>query len=661
MYRLVFIMVDPLDWQEDGGLGGVSAKDVKRAGWVGVGLNTYRKINVTSTLGATQGIYDSLLFNLIQNEYKILKVGEDFHVTPSTQNPFYQNAKAQKGELERIISTTLTDIGNEVGQWQLLEHDVRKAEEMLNYFSESDEAALKTMFVDQVDYYTGGGGAQGEGRLSMAFMRKSNIMPTIVEDFLSMNSTDDMKEDGHLGKLPQVEKNFLKAKWSAYAQWKTLFKGGVDQRYKTVKSLCMSKEKYLDERREWLKPHVMQHKMLNNALSSEGGRAGQAGNFFDRPGEARSFTNQTIWLWKPLRMRHNLNRTPDEMYKSPRHVGKRGVKAYDYHIQEKFIYNAGKNKKDQAKGLLGKYIWLTEKQVEDFVEGRTGIPKRDAKYGVSDLQENEWYYTVWTIDYEKCVFNVIDNGQPTPLEDGTWIIHGYVATKNMLLLKLLERNCEDMDTEIEMKNIINMDKEKYYIQYYLKSEDGPYGIKKDEIIYKKKKEILGSKSFKEDADENGNIDIDGKKYKEEDFILFSEEKLNELKKKGGHAGIKIGVDIIIPGSPWASKDDDNARDARESALEVIKNAAQVKLTKFNDHRDIVLQRVSAPTKENKAVKNFKDMMEDFGIELRWRLDPGPYYSELFDTMTQGMFKLAGSAFWGGEIVGPLYRKINIPW
>ena len=434
--------VDPLDWQ-DGGAGVGNPAKIVRIGWIGVGLNTYRKINVTSTLGATQGIYDSLLFNLGQNEYKILKVDESFHVTPSTQNPFYQNAKAQRGELERIISTTLTDIGNEVGQWQLLEHDVRKAEEMLNYFSESDGAALKTMFVDQVDYYTGGGGAQGEGRLSMAFMRKSNIMPTIVEDFLSMASPDDLKEGGSLGKLPQVEKNFLKAKWSAYTQWKTLFKEGIDQRYNTVKSLSMSKEKYLEERREWLKPHVMQHKMLKNALSSEGGRAGTAGDFFDRPGEARSFTNQTIWLWKPIRFRHSINRVPDELYKSPKYVGKKGVKAYDYFIQEKFIYNPRENKNGQTEGFLGRYPWITEKEIEGYVKDRTTVSKLQAKLGVADLQEDEWYYTAWTIDYNKCVFNVMVNGQPTPFEDGTWEINGYVATKNMMMMKLLERNCED--------------------------------------------------------------------------------------------------------------------------------------------------------------------------------------------------------------------------
>lgn len=621
-------MVDSIAWEE-GGLGQWKQSGILRKGWVCVGLNTYRKINVTSTLGATQGIFDSLLFNLIQNEYKILKVDENFHVTPSTQNPFFQNAKAQRGELERIISTTLTDIGNEVGQWQLLEHDVRKAEEMLNYFNENDEAALKTMFVDQIDYYTGGGGQQGEGRLSMAFMRKSNIMPTIVEDFLSMGSIDDLTK-GTLEKLPQVEKNFLKAKWSAYQQWKILFKQGVEQRFNTVDSLCRSKEKYLDERREWLKPHVMQHRLLDNALSSPGGRKGQAGNFFDRPGEARSFTNQSLWLWKPIRFRHVLNRTPDELYKNPKH-GADSVKAYDYYIQEDFIYK--EKDKDGNNLLLGRFPWITEKEIEGYVEGITGISGKDAKFGVANLEEKEWYYTVWVIDFEKVVFNVISKGQPTPLEDGTWFIHGYVATKNMLMLKLIERKCEEEKTEVEMQNIINMDKKRYYLQYSLLSEKGPYKIV-DDIEYDNKDKLLKGKDFKKDADDKGNIEVDGKKYTQEDFVLAPKQ--------------------VIPGSLEDTK-------ARDKALKEIKAEAQKKLLKFNDHREIVMQRVSAKKKENKALYNIKETLENFGIELKFFVEPGPYQSEMFDALTQGMYKLAGSAFWGAEIVAPLYRKINIPW
>ncbi len=649
---------DPLSWDMEG-LGGGKPNHMKRSGWVAVGLNTYRKVNTTSTLGATQGIYDGLLFGLGNREYKIMKVNEDFHVTPHTQNPFYQNAKAQRGELERIISTTLTDIGNEVGQWQLLQHDVRKAEEMLNYYTSDDEAALKTIFVDQVDYYTGGGGGQGEGRLSMAFMRKSNIMPTIVEDFLSMANLDALAEGGALGKLPQVEKNFLKAKWAAYTQWKNLFKEGIDERYKTVKTLCDSKERYLEERREWLKPHVMQHKMLKNSLSGEGGRSGINNSFFDRPGEARSFTNQTVWMWKPLRTRHNIDRVPDEMYKNPRYIGKYGeVKAYDHHIQEEYIYNY---KKDY---FLSKYPWITEKKIEEYVKGLTHMTDAQHKFDHhGDLDEDEWYYTVWTIDYEKTIFNVISNGQPTPIEDGMWTIHGYVVTKNMLLLKLLERKCEDEKIEIEMNDIINMDKEKYYIKYYLFKEHKHYKIHKHSrvLIYENKSKILKGKSFKKNADDDGKVDVDGRKYVEEDFVLFSEDDLKKLKDndKPGDAGLSFDKDgsLIIPGNPDDTK-------TREAALTAIKKVVQKKLLKFNDHRDVVLQRVSKPERQDpfyKKIEKTKEFFNNFGIDLKFWVEKGPYQSEMLDALTQGTFKLAGSTFWGPEIIGPLYRNINVPW
>ncbi|MCK5593772.1 MAG: hypothetical protein KAI18_00870 [Candidatus Aenigmarchaeota archaeon] len=650
---------DPLSWEMEG-LGGGKPDHMKRSGWVAVGLNTYRKVNTTSTLGATQGIYDGLLFGLGNREYKVMKVKEDFHVTPHTQNPFYQNAKAQRGELERIISTTLTDIGNEVGQWQLLQHDVRKAEEMLNYYTSDDTAALKTIFVDQVDYYTGGGGGQGEGRLSMAFMRKSNIMPTIVEDFLSMADLEDLAEGGSLGKLPQVEKNFLKAKWAAYTQWKNLFKEGIDERYRTVKTLCDTKERYLDERREWLKPHVMQHKMLNNSLSSEGGRAGVNNSFFDRPGEARSFTNQTVWMWKPLRTRHNIDRVPDEMYKNPRYVGKNGeIEAYDYHIQEEYLYK--EKNKDGGNLILGKYPWITEKQIEKYVSGLTHMTDAQHKFDHhGQLDEAEWYYTVWTIDYEKTIFNVIKDGQPTPIEDGMWTIHGYIVTKNMLLLKLLERKCEDEKIEIEMRNIINMDKDKYSLKYHCTKEFGSYVMTKDNMVYAHKDRILKGKDFKKHADDDGKVDVDGKKYTEEDFILFSEDDLKKLKddeeKTGGLSFDKVG-NLIIPGSYYKA-----ARKTRDAALDVIKNVVQKKLLKFNDYSDVLLQRVSKPEKkEVPFVKTTKEFFKNFGVDLKFTVEKGPYQSEMLDALTQGTFKLAGSTFWGPEIIGPLYKNINIPW
>ncbi|MBW6462384.1 MAG: hypothetical protein K0B07_05040 [DPANN group archaeon] len=651
--------VDSLSW-EKGGLGDGHPDHMKRSGWVAVGLNTYRKVNLTSTLGATQGIYDGLLFGLGNKEYKIMKVNEDFHVTPHAQNPFYQNAKAQRGELERIISTTLNDIGNEVGQWQLLQHDVRKAEEMLNYYTSDDEAALKTIFVDQVDYYTGGGGGQGEGRLSMAFMRKSNIMPTIVEDFLSMANLDDLAEGGSLGKLPQVEKNFLKAKWAAFAQWKNLFKDGIDERYRTVKSLCNSKERFIAERRNWLKPHVMQHKMLNNSLSTEGGRAGQNNNFFDRPGESRSFTNQTVWLWKPIRTRHNIDRVPDEMYQNPRYLGKNAkygvVKAYDYHVQEKFIYNADSNKG----GFVGRYNWITEKQIEAYVEGLTHMSDAQHKFDHhGKLDENEWYYTVFTIDFEKIIFNVMANGSPTPFEDGTWTIHGYIVTKNMLLMKLLERTCEDEKIEIEMNDIINMDTDKYYLKYHCTKEFGSYMMTKENMVYAHKKKILKGKDFKA-ADENGKLDVDGKKYVESDFILFAEDDLKKLEEDGGAGGLSFDKagNLLIPGSYY----DGGVRKIRDVALDVLKKIVQKKIRKFNDHSDIVLQRVSAPVKnESKFVKTTKGFFKNFGVDFKWKVEDGPYQSEMLDALTQGTFKLAGSTFWGPEIIGPLYSSFNIPW
>ncbi len=619
-------MVNNLGWDDEKGLGTLG---YSRKGWIGTGLNAYRKVNYTAKLGDTEGIHIGLMSALGNKGYQILKVDENFHVHPSSQNPFYQNAKAQKGELERIISTTLNDLGNEVGQLQLMEHDVRKAEEMLSYFNQGDEASLKTMFVDQVDYYTGGGGAQGEGRLSMAMMRKANIMPTIVEDFLRMKSLDDLKVGGSLGKLPQVEKNFLRAKWAAYQQWKTLFSQGINKRYEAVRSLHDTKKNFLENRRDWLKPHIMQHKMLNNALESAGGREALSNLFIDRPGEARSIMGQKVWVWKPLKTQHNLERTPDEMYKSPSYID-HAVKAYDYYIQENFIFNNSEGM------LLNMYPWLTEHDIEGFAKGLTS---KGDKFSPPPVDENEWYYAIFTIKFDKAVMNVYSAGQPLTLEDGTWEMHGYIATKNMMLLKLIERKCEAKKTENEIESIINMDKEKYYIEYVLESENGPYAIKKD-VYYDRMDDILKGNKFPKDAKGDPELVIDGKTYKRSDFILA---------KKG----------IILERFDVHAQDKGQIK-ARDEKLKEIKNEAQKKLTALNDFRTVEMQRVSSGTKD-KPFKNLENMLSFFGIDLKFTQEPGPYQSEFLDFMTQGMFKLAGSDMWGKEIISTLYGNMNIPW
>ncbi|MEA3229669.1 MAG: hypothetical protein U9P44_02030, partial [archaeon] len=307
------------------------------------------------------------------------------------------------------------------------------------------------------------------------------------------------------------------------------------------------------------------------------------------------------------------------------------VKAYDYFIQEDYIYNKKYFLRED------RYPWINETLIEGFVSGLTDIGKKGQKTGISDIDEDVWYYTVWTIDFEKTVFNVISNGQPTPLEDGTWVLHGYIATKNMLMMKLLERKCEAEKTEKEINDMINMDKDKYFIDYCLMSETGPYKITKNEM-YDKKNDILKGKKFKRNAEKDEKIEVDGKVYTKDDFLLAEKQII-----------VKI----------WDNNNNDI--NGRDDALEKIKNEAQNKLSKLGDFRSIEMRRVSAPKRKKMTFGNSDQFLKNFGINLKFNVEKGPYQSEFFDFMTQGLFKLAGSEYWGKTILKELYQRMNIPW
>ena len=140
------------------------------------------------------------------------------------------------------------------------------------------------------------------------------------------------------------------------------------------------------------------------------------------------------------------------------------------------------------------------------------------------------------------------------------------------------------------------------------------------------------------------------------------EKLQEADlKKSPHSRITGGVsfnkagDLIIPGD----------KDKRKAIFKAITTKINKKLLTFNNYSDVLFQRQTKPKGKPSSFKMFttktKDFFKNFGVDIRWRMEPGPYQNQTFDALTQGTFKLAGSTFWGPQIIGPLYSKMKIPW
>ncbi|MCK4550921.1 MAG: hypothetical protein KAT91_03125, partial [Candidatus Aenigmarchaeota archaeon] len=183
-------------------------------------------LNPTTAPGGIMGMYYSLMFELPKDNWNPAKPEETIEVSPVHQQ-YYQLVTAQKEQLEGKIKQGMASISQSIADLELVEHDKRKYDEFQEYLDElkSPDAKkkreanlrLKSVFVDQVDFHVGGTG-QGAGRLSLAFMRNNNIMPTVVDDFFRMGSLEDINT-GKLQDLPDVERRMLETKFNAYNQW----------------------------------------------------------------------------------------------------------------------------------------------------------------------------------------------------------------------------------------------------------------------------------------------------------------------------------------------------------------------------------------------------------------------------------------------------------
>ena len=266
--------------------------------WAVSAENQTMVLNPTGYPGWITGIYLSLVFSLPKDKYKIVKVSEAIDVSPEHQQ-YWQITLAQKEALEQKIKQSLVSISQSVADLELVLTDLQRYEEFARWLKDLEseekekrkraELLLKSMFVDQVDYHVGGTG-EGPGRLSMVFMRNRNIMPTIVQDFMQMESKKDLEPGGRFANIPEVEKNFLRTKWMAYEEWLKIFRSNVQRRLDELRTLAESRKKTIEEMREWIKPTIIRYKMLKDALENPKTRKASPHNFARPIGHAVSIT-----------------------------------------------------------------------------------------------------------------------------------------------------------------------------------------------------------------------------------------------------------------------------------------------------------------------------------------------------------------------------------
>ncbi len=435
--------------------------------WATTADNQTISLNPTGYPGWVTGIYLSLMFALGKDKYARIKVSETIDVSPEHQQ-YWQITLAQKEALEQKIKQALVSISQSVADLELVLTDLEKYEEFSRWIKDLEsedkekkkraELLLKSMFVDQVDYHAGGTG-EGPGRLSMVFMRNRNIMPTIVQDFMEMESDDDLKPGGKFENLPEVEKNFLRTKWAAYREWLQIFRSNVERRLDELRKLAESRKKTIEEMREWIKPTILRFKILEDALSHPSERKSRPFVFARMIGHATSITNIEVWAFKPFPVFEEFP-VPGELRAKVKHE----IHPYNQWTKEHLIFHP-------ELGLINEYPWITEEWTN--------------KKAKSALETMKWeksgryyhYYTFMPISLEKMNIR-LPNGME--IEDGVFQVTNWTLSANVMLTKLLEYEAKQESLEIYVDEILGL---KHEIPgrpiIFYKKEKGKYRILTD--------------------------------------------------------------------------------------------------------------------------------------------------------------------------------------
>ncbi|MGC9200719.1 MAG: hypothetical protein ACP5F8_02030 [Candidatus Aenigmatarchaeota archaeon] len=475
-------------------------------------------LSYTSSLGGCTGVYYGLMFQLGKWGFERVKIKESIFVSQINKG-YYDLVLGEKERLAQQIKTGLASISQAYADLELVLHDLRKYRQYVEIFNKIKEAeeklkkekdekkradiekdriaaiqTLRSIFIDQVDVHT------DLPNTPIALRSIVSRWPTIISDFMKLNEEtrpEDIKLD-----VSFAEKVVLATKNKLFLQWKKMFEETVIDRYKRLKELAIAREKSVREYKEMLKPTIARYKMINDMLSSPGGRAVMTRLFFRPEAQAFSIDSMTIWAWKPF--------APEEKWKISRETFDK-IPAYKAGFTEEEIEEL------VANGKIGNDRMVDALPIEPSIDRivRVIIPQIEKEYNVKitalDLFEARkrlldrykassqagvsvsWpfspYFIFAEIPMQRTVL-VLPNG--TQIEDLTIEnLRTYVKTQNIIIGHILEVIAKEKSLENYINSLmgeVGIDAGKIKSVEEMLKEEFSYVYGKGKISGEKKKE-----------------------------------------------------------------------------------------------------------------------------------------------------------------------------
>lgn len=383
-------------------------------------------IDFTGPPGCCSSLYYSLAFQLGKWEYMVQKADEWIEVSP-VHAQYYQLTQKQKEELEGRIKAGLASAAQAVADMELLKHDQRRYLEFLNYFGweyanelkqgKRDEHSLKAVFIDQVDMHTGDG-------ISMRSI--VSRWPTLITDFMKLadSDTDPEKVKKKL-EITKAEAVVLVTKNKLYQEWKKIFEPEMKTRFLRINELVKSREKSVEQYREWLKPVIARHKLIEEGLARPDEREKMRTFFIPTAGTATSLARIVLWTWKPF--------ISPELYKGgSEEQAKKPVDCYDEWTKRNLIFH-------KNHGLITKWPWITDEWIKK---------KKKEIYNSGWMNERNLYYSFFEITLDRSNTKSVTGEE---IENGMFDVNSVFMSQNALFAKMLDLKAkqEEMNRHVD--------------------------------------------------------------------------------------------------------------------------------------------------------------------------------------------------------------------
>ncbi len=440
-------------------------------------IETKTILDYTGLRGSGSNLYYSFVYQLPKWHFTVKKVTEAIAVTPTFAD-YYNITIAQKQKLEASIRQGLASAMQAVTDYELLSHDKRRYQEILDYFvmakKGKDDHILRYLFVDRVDAFTG----EGFSLVSMA-----KRWPTIITDFVRLKSewfdTEKVPVDQQIPEImkrldvSQAEATVLRSKNILFMEWVRLLEPSIKDRFSRLASLSDARKASIDEYRNWLKPYLSTFKSMKEInednLSFFRSNPYIAAGF----GQSQSFASMLLWCWRPF--------TPPEMGKPPlESTGRKGIRGkfmidpyddfvrrwqkvieykYNMKFEEKEEVKVKKNKKTK-KDVVTKTGKKTPVEIESILQAALQSGPGKMEGGQTAFRENP-VMVPYTLYYAFLDVYLELNLSKTPPPQGVELdnlmfapIRAFYMSQNILLLHLMEVHALEEQLKHEINRMI---------------------------------------------------------------------------------------------------------------------------------------------------------------------------------------------------------------